>query len=150
MLKLHLLLVTLILWSASVLAGAQPTLTFSPVNPTSSDTVVATLGMATCGGVTTSVVAATQITITTVESACGTPPPFTTTTLGPLAAGAYQVQWLVAPSQTPVATATLIVAGAVAAAPAPAPALQPWGILLLALAFAACAARSLRYLAGKR
>ena len=135
-------LLALIFWSGYGVAQTAPTLTFAPPNPTTADTIIATLGMATCGGVTTSVVAATQITITTVETACGTPPPFTTTTLGPLAAGTYQVQWLVAPSQTPVATATLIVAAAVATAPAPA--LQPWAILLLAFAFAACAARALR------
>jgi uncharacterized PurR-regulated membrane protein YhhQ (DUF165 family) len=148
MLNLRPLLLSLVLWSGSVPAGTLATLTFTPANPTTADSIIATLGMATCGGTTTSVVAATQITITTVETACGTPPPFTTTTLGPLAAGTYLVQWLVAPSQTPVATATLVVAAAVTIAPAPA--LQPWGIVLLAFAFAAGAARSLRYLVGKR
>ena len=141
--KLGLLMLSLVLWSASVFAGTAPSLTFTPPNPTSSDSIIATLGMATCGGTTTSVVAATQITITTVEGLCGVPPPVTLATLEPLAAGTYQVQWLVAPSQTPVATATLIVAAATVSDPAPA--LQPWAILLMVLILGAFAACRLRY-----
>jgi hypothetical protein len=141
--KLSLPILALVLWSASVFAGTTPSLTFTPPNPTSSDNIIATLGMSTCGGTTTSVVAATQITITTVEGLCGVPPPVTSAILGPLAAGTYQVQWLVTPSQTPVATATLIVAAA--ALSAPASALQPWTILLMVLIVGALAARRLRH-----
>jgi hypothetical protein len=141
-------LLALVLWSAGAWAGvAAPTLTFTPSNPTSSDSIIATLGMPTCGGTTTAVVAATQITITTVESACGVPPPVTLATFGPLAPATYQVQWLVAPSQTPVATATLIVAAAIV--PDPAPALQVWAMLLLCFACAAVGVRSLRHVVGR-
>ncbi len=118
-----------------------PSITFTPPNPTTIDTITATLSRPTCGGAT-AVVAATQITLTTVEGGCGVPPPFTFTRLGPIGAGTYQVQWFIAPSQTPVATATLIVAGAIASDPAPA--LSYWAMLLLVLVIAAFAARYLR------
>jgi hypothetical protein len=108
--NLRPVLLLLIVWCGSAFAGASPAITFSPVNPIAGDTIIATLSMPTCGGMTTMVVAARQITLTTVEGGCGVPPPTTMATLGPLGAGTYQVQWLIAPSQTPVATAILIVA----------------------------------------
>jgi hypothetical protein len=117
-----------------------PAITFVPAHPTSRDSTVATLSVPNCGTTSTFVVNGAQITVTTsAPGGCGTPPPFTTVTLGALPAGTYQVQWF--EQQVLTATAPLVVA---AVAVDSTPLLQPWALLLLAGACAALAFAKLR------
>jgi len=108
-------------------AGNAVTLTFKPAAPTSRDRIGVTLDEPTCGPSISYAVVGALVKITSVDSACGTPPPATTTSIGPLPAGNYQVQWFISPSQTPQASAPLIVAAAVDSSPM----LRPWALLLL-------------------
>jgi len=113
---------------SSAFAGNTLTLTFSPAVPSSRDPVAVTLNESTCGPMISYTVTGSQITITSVDTACGTPPPSTSTTIGPLAAGTYQVQWFISPRPAPEASAPLVVV----AAAVPTPALSAGMLSLLA------------------
>ena len=112
---------------APAFAGTPLTLTFKPAAPTSRDHIAVTLSETTCGPSISYTIVGALVNITSVDSACGTPPPSTATTVGPLPAGNYQVQWFISPRQTPEATAPLVVTAALDSTPL----LRPWALLLL-------------------
>lgn len=131
---------------AALATTFSASISFSPPHPATRDRIIATLTTAapTCGGNATYVVNGGMISINTIPAPCGVMTPTIVTTLAPLSAGTYTVEWLI--SQQLVATTQLAVAQGVD----PSPALGPAGLLLLAGALAGIAWRSFRARARDR
>lgn len=144
MLKLlQALVIVVALVGGAARAAPAVQISFSPAQPTSADTVTATLNEAFCVPPPTVQIQGYAITIAEpiAGGLCPPIPPTTTqASLGRLPAGTYSVTWKDNGGQV-AATASLVVS---AVLPAPAPMLDPLATLAMGLCLAGLAVRALR------